>query len=59
MISIEWCGLKAKNDTVHNFYCLMSEICCDCDSILLLVLRLVTEKNYYLNSCDNKMTLFS
>ena len=36
VIFIEWCCFKAKkNDTVHYYYCLMSEINCDHDSILL------------------------
>ena len=40
------------------FYCLMLEIYRDCDLILLLVLRLVTEKNDYLKSRDDKNYAF-
>ena len=44
VISIEWCCLKPINDIVHDLYSLISEIYCDRDSILLLILRLVSEK---------------
>ena len=47
-----------KKDTVRDFYCLMSGIYRDRESILLLVLRLMTEKIYYLNSRDDKNDTF-
>ena len=50
--------LKSKSDTVCDFYSLKLEIYCDCDSILLLLLRLVRGKNDYLNSCDDKNDAF-
>ena len=54
VISIEW----PKKYTVPDFYCLMSEIDSDGDSILLLFLRLVTEKMIIWILLMINMTLF-
>ena len=59
MISIEWFVLKHKSDTARDFYCLMSEIYCDHNSIFTSRFKARDRKNDYLYSLDNKNYTFS
>ena len=51
--------LKPQNDTVHDFYNLLLEIYCYCDSsISLFILRLIMDQKFIWNFLMIKMTHF-